>query len=159
MDADPSDFRAPAQRDQDFLGAFAVLERDGAILMVQNERQIDGRGQLVWDLPGGQVEPGELLGEALVRELREETGLLVTPGRLLFLQEGEKWRGGRRRYAWRSFFFAAEATGTPTAGGEVLAVRFVERSAVAPLLVAPYHDSFRRWLQEGGSYFHSSWRE
>ena len=31
----------------------------------------------VWDLPGGHVEPGELPGAALVRELREELGITV----------------------------------------------------------------------------------
>jgi len=32
----------------------------------------------VWDLPGGHVEPGELSGAALVRELREELGIGIT---------------------------------------------------------------------------------
>ena len=32
----------------------------------------------VWDLPGGHVEPGELPGAALVRELREELGIDIT---------------------------------------------------------------------------------
>ena len=36
-----------------------------------------------WSLPGGKVEEGETLAAALVREMREETGLDVEPGRLL----------------------------------------------------------------------------
>lgn len=34
----------------------------------------------LWSVPGGHVEPGETLAQAVVREVREETGLDVRPG-------------------------------------------------------------------------------
>lgn len=49
-----------------------VLDRDDRILLVRFEFD-DGTG--LWATPGGGVEPGESLQEALVRELREEIGL------------------------------------------------------------------------------------
>jgi 8-oxo-dGTP diphosphatase len=154
-----SDFRERHLRGGDFQGAFAVVRRGERILMVQNERRIAGRPTRTWDLPGGQVEPGELLVEALVRELREETGLEVADApRFLFVQEGEKTEAGRRHHAWRSFFFAVDrVVGEPRPGGEVRALRWIGPGETGALLQAPYHESFRRWLQHGGSYFRARW--
>jgi 8-oxo-dGTP diphosphatase len=145
----------------DFLGAFAVIRRGERILMVGNERRIGGRAVRTWDLPGGRVEPGELLAEALRRELREETGLrLRGEPRFEFIQEGERIVAGVRQHAWRSFFFAADVEpGEPQAGNEVLAVRWMDRAELLAELDAPYQDSFLLWLEHGGTLFRSAWRE
>ena len=54
--------------------AFAVIERNGLIALVQVERQARG---LVVDLPGGGIDPGETAGDAAVRECGEEAALVV----------------------------------------------------------------------------------
>lgn len=143
----------------DFLGAFAVIRRGDLVLFVGNDRLLDGRLQRTWDLPGGRVEPAELVVEALRREVREETGLEVSgQPQFLFVQEGERTQAGRRRHAWRSFFFAVEVLpGEPVPGHEVQAVRWLDAAAMARELVAPYHDSFREYLRQGGNWFSSRW--
>lgn len=154
-----TDFREPHLRSGDFLGAFGVLESEGGILMVQNARLIGGTTTLVWDLPGGQVEPGELLEEALRRELQEEVGLRVEGSpEFLFFQEGERCVAGSRHYAWRSFFYRVVAwSGEPAPGRGIGALAWIGRGQLAQELGAPYHDSFLAWLEQGGTSFRSRW--
>ena len=52
------------------VGAVAVF--DERLLLIRRGR---GPAQGTWSVPGGRVEPGETLAEAVVRELAEETGL------------------------------------------------------------------------------------
>ena len=59
-------------------GAAAVLRDDSGALLLQR-RSDNG----LWCLPGGALEPGEAPVQGLLREVYEETGLLVVPERLL----------------------------------------------------------------------------
>jgi len=53
-------------------------DEHGRLLVIQRGHD-PGRG--LWSLPGGRVEPGETDTQAVVREMREETGLDVRPVR------------------------------------------------------------------------------
>lgn len=53
----------------------AVVEIDGEVLLVRQQGPTDPES--TWALPGGRVEPGETLLQALGRELLEETGLTL----------------------------------------------------------------------------------
>ncbi len=54
---------------------YGVIVKDGAVLLLP---QWDG-----YDFPGGGIDKGERIAEALVREVKEETGMSVEPGTLL----------------------------------------------------------------------------
>jgi len=58
------------------LGVGAIILRRGRVLLVER-----GRAPLkgYWSLPGGALELGERLADGVRREIREETGLIVTP--------------------------------------------------------------------------------
>ncbi|GAB3363729.1 NUDIX hydrolase [Modestobacter lapidis] len=57
-----------------------VHDEQGRLLVVQRGHA-PNRG--LWSVPGGRVEPGETEQAAVVREVTEETGLVVTAGALL----------------------------------------------------------------------------
>lgn len=64
--------------------AAGILRQGGSVLLVLQQGPKDAAP--VWSLPGGVLEEGELFGEALAREVREETGLQVLEvGRLAYL--------------------------------------------------------------------------
>lgn len=59
----------------------AVIRDDAGRLLLVKRGHEPGKG--LWSIPGGRVEAGESDAAALVREVREETGLVVAPGRLI----------------------------------------------------------------------------
>ena len=64
----------------------AVILRQQELLLVRKSA-LDPNNPNLWELPGGRLDGDESVDEALRREVREEVGLEVTPGRLLHLWE------------------------------------------------------------------------
>jgi 8-oxo-dGTP diphosphatase len=69
-----NDARAYPQRP--YLAVSAAIVRDGRVLLVRRARQ---PALNLYTLPGGAVEAGETLHDAVIREVREETQLSVEP--------------------------------------------------------------------------------
>ncbi len=70
--------------DRPFLAVSAAIIRDGHILIVRRARQPAGG---IYTLPGGVVEVGETLTEAVKREVMEETALTIEPVELAGFRE------------------------------------------------------------------------
>ena len=85
----------------------AIIEREGRFLFVEER---DGGGPRVLNQPAGHVEEGEGLVDAVIREVREETGLAFTPG---FLVGVYALRAANGRDYLRVCFAGAVAEGEP----------------------------------------------
>ncbi len=118
-------------------GVSALVRDDGGRLLL--ERRSDS-GQ--WSLPGGAIDPGEAPAQALVREVHEETGLVVRPVRLVGVVGPQLivYPHGDRLEVTTSVFVCDVVGGELVAlDGESLELRFVdvEHLPVSTFL-APY---------------------
>lgn len=83
----------------------ALIEHEGTILACQRRR--GQRFELMWEFPGGKVEPGETPEQALARELEEELGVSAIIGRQVFRTTHSY---AEMRHPIELIFFAAAVT-------------------------------------------------
>jgi 8-oxo-dGTP diphosphatase len=121
------------------VGAIVV---DGSQLLLVRR----GRGAAVgaWSVPGGRVEPGETLAEAVVRELAEETGLEGVCDRFIGWVE----RIGDEHHFVILDFAVTVLPGEPRAGDDATEVRWVPVDDVGAW--PPVVDGLVEFLAEHG---------
>jgi 8-oxo-dGTP diphosphatase len=108
------------------VGVGAVIVHESRVLLVRRGSEpLKGH----WTLPGGVLEVGETLVEGVVREVREETGLLVEPLELVELLDRIHRQTGRVRYHYVIADYLCRVTGGELrAASDAEAVRWVERA-------------------------------
>ncbi|CAM4221885.1 NUDIX hydrolase [Palleronia rufa] len=100
-------------------GAAAVVIHAGRVLLVRRRNPPDAG---LWGYPGGHVDPGESVLDAAARELREETGVVARPLRVL--AELAVGGGGAPRFAL-AMVLCAYRSGTPVAADDATAAAWV----------------------------------
>lgn len=124
-----------------------VLIHAGRVLLVRRAHPpLQGR----WSIPGGKVEWGETLQEAVARELLEETGLRVRVGELLILFDRIERSGDavHAHYVVADYLCAWES-GELAAGSDALEAAFAARDELPafdlpPLALRVIADAFAR---------------
>ncbi len=97
------------------VAAYVTNERQ-QVLMIKSPRRD-------WEFPGGQVEVGETLTQALKREVLEETGIVVEPKLLVGI-----YSNTRKPSLLMLDFVCEYVSGEPKVSAESLQVEWVERS-------------------------------
>lgn len=65
----------------------SVVAGRGIIFNTKNELLLVAEDDLAWHLPGGWCDPAENVKEGCVREIKEETGLVVTADKVVYVSE------------------------------------------------------------------------
>jgi len=145
-----------------------VLPSCGVVIQDADGRILFGlhSDKKIWVLPGGLIEPLELPADGAVREVWEETGLIVEPTRLLAVLGGEPHlvtyaNGDRSSYV--TIIFSAKVIGGKLRadGEEILDARYFSRDELQALPHARWLDWAIPTLFSPGreSYFQpSTWR-
>ncbi|MDP1875942.1 MAG: NUDIX domain-containing protein [Actinomycetota bacterium] len=109
-----------------------VLDGDGRLLLV---RRANPPAQGLWSIPGGRVEEGESAEAAVVRELREETGLAGSVVREVGTVERDAPGGGV--YVIRDFLLAVTGSPAPLAGDDASDAAWFTGNEVRALDTSP----------------------
>jgi 8-oxo-dGTP diphosphatase len=131
------------------LATLVYALRDEQVLLLRRATE-PNRG--LWVAPGGKLDHGESPAECAVREMREETGLVIERPVLRAVMTETSPRAD---YQWLTFIFVAwdfDGTFTPAPGiGEF---RWVPVDEVTKLPIPPADAIFFPRLLENGSTFH-----
>ena len=126
-----------------------IVVENGRLLLL-NQDTDSGRS---WSLPGGKLEDGETLAGALVREMKEETGLDVEPGRLLYVCDHLPAQVVHMTFEARR---TGGTVGDIAAGADTAPIRGVEFVPVFKLPSLGFSDRFTELVTAGfpgaGSY-------
>ena len=114
------------------LAVSAAIIRAGKILVVRRAR---APAHGLYSLPGGVVEVGETLEEAVTREVREETGMAIEPVALAGFREAiVRDAGGRVERHFLILCFAARwSAGEPVLSEELDEARWLDPAVLATL--------------------------
>lgn len=142
------------------LATLCYVKKNGKTLMlhrVKRERDIhEGK----WNGLGGKMIPGETPEECVIREVKEESGLVITKPRLRGVLTFPDFNGGDD---WYAFVFTAESPeGEPFKECDEGRLEWIEDAKVSDLPLWEGDRVFLKWIEENrffsGRFFYENGR-
>jgi len=125
-----------AYPDRPVVAVGAIVFKDDKVLLVLRGKP---PSENYWAIPGGSVNLGETLQEAVEREIKEETGLLIKAGEPVFtfdMVEKDDYDKIRFHYVIVDLF-ADYISGEPGPGDDVIDARWISKDGLKNLNISP----------------------
>jgi 8-oxo-dGTP diphosphatase len=113
------------------IAAAVIADASGRLLLVRK------RGTSAFMLPGGKIEPDEEPVDALVRELREELGLVIDPGMASRLSLFSAKAANEPECTVEAELFALSIESQPVAAAEIEEMIWLDPEATGTIELAP----------------------
>lgn len=121
-----------------------------AILIIENQRiltmQYNYGNQEVYNLPGGNLELGEYLSDALAREMQEELGIEVSVGEMILV--GEVYFEERKKHTLHLLFEGKIISGIPTLNPKETSALAIKWLAINELEKVNLYPSLSKQIQD-----------
>ncbi len=129
-----------------------ILERNSKVLMIRRKKD-PFKGQLA--LPGGFVNEGETVEDAMKREAMEETSFVVEPIDILGVYSDPK--RDPRKHIMTTVFVGIIVEGSGKAGDDAASIEWLELGEVETQQIAFDHATilhdYRKWKESGGTFW------
>jgi ADP-ribose pyrophosphatase YjhB (NUDIX family) len=115
----------------------ACIVRDGRILLIERAQEPN---EGYWSFPGGRIEFGETVFEAVRREVHEETGLTIEPERVFQVYDWiTRDDGGSVRFHYLvNYVLCRYVSGEPTARSDAADVGWFSEVDIPGLTMHPF---------------------
>lgn len=114
----------------------ALIEKDNSVLLGKRARK---PYHDKWDLPGGRVKPGEFLEDAIIREVKEETSLIISK---LKLYQAYHYPGNEGSPAIFLLYLVESFHGQKESTEELAEIEWVDRKEIPYLELTPWSKHF-----------------
>lgn len=121
-----------------------VVRDDGKVLVLREAGYDEGTNEGKWGLPGGRLNNGETYSDGLQREIKEEAGLDVVPGKPVYVGEWHPVIKGVPHQIIAIFSACSYRSGEVVLSNEHSAYKWIDLSDITELSFMPPDDDVLR---------------